>query len=612
MADGAPVLAATLRFVLFALVALVGPGIAVQRLLRLRVDPALVLPIGYAFAAAAGALSLGSGRPALFGALVAALDLALLLPLGPWTRAPGPSLRGALPALAVFGAFLALTQFPMNRRLPSGDFAMDSLERVDTAFHVAVTWELTNYPPQVPGLSGHALGYHVGPHLVRAMAYRWAGTHPYDAITRFDLALQTLALVLALRGLAAALGGGAWAVGLAPLTLLFGDLAWVFAGNALARWWTELMGGNVLVSLAFGNSLVPAVAIGLGACVALVRRDRGEGARWLTIAALLGLALPFFKVFLAAQLAACGLLATLLARRRGSPAPGVLAVAIPAALGLAWLATGPGGRAVEVLIDPLAPVARLRQVLGLAPAEGATLVAWGALWLALALGARALALPEAMRSALAGDAVRATLAWAALLGWPVALLVRVTADQEFNEAVYFTNVSGVLLWVFGVLALERLVSPPRAAVVALVALVSLPNAVEFAWRKAATPPDVVPARVLEAMQRLSEDSPPGEVVLMRPYSRYPPPPIVFAGRRVAYTLFLGYLRQFVPAAAVRQRAEDVRAFFRAESPDEARAIANRLGARHVFLQGSQAMGDGARAALEPVYVKKDTALYRVR
>jgi hypothetical protein len=208
-----------------------------------------------------------------------------------------------------------------------------------------------------------------------------------------------------------------------------------------------------------------------------------------------------------------------------------------------------------------------------------------------------------------------SLALLALLGWPVAMLLRVTADQQFNEAVYFTNASGAVLWLFVVLVLERHVArhPARGAPALLgVAALSLPASVEFAWRKAATPADVVPARVLEATQRLAADSRPGDVVLIRPYSRYPPPPIVFVGRRVAYTFYWGYLRQFVPSAQALARSAEVRGFFRAESAEQARAIARRLNTRHVFLQGSQAMGAGARAILEPIYVKKDTALYRVR
>ncbi len=62
----------------FALVALLGPGLGLQRLLRLRVDPALALPLGAAWAALAYALSLALGVAWLFPALVAAALLPLL------------------------------------------------------------------------------------------------------------------------------------------------------------------------------------------------------------------------------------------------------------------------------------------------------------------------------------------------------------------------------------------------------------------------------------------------------------------------------------------------------------------------------------------------------
>ena len=56
-----------------------------------------------------------------------------------------------------------------------GAFRLDVGEHVDTAVHVGVTWELVaSYPPQVPGLAGVPMRYHVGSHLVRAAAVRWA------------------------------------------------------------------------------------------------------------------------------------------------------------------------------------------------------------------------------------------------------------------------------------------------------------------------------------------------------------------------------------------------------------------------------------------------------
>src|SRR5436309_2042383 len=143
-------LAATARYAAFLLVALVGPGAGLQRLAGVSVDPALVLPVGLAFAAAAYWLSLVTGLQWLFPVAVG-LAWAILVWRRGGTRAAGPSLRGALaPALAIV-AFLAVTQYRWNRVASSGEFLLDPLVAYDTAFHVGLVRELTlGYPPQVP------------------------------------------------------------------------------------------------------------------------------------------------------------------------------------------------------------------------------------------------------------------------------------------------------------------------------------------------------------------------------------------------------------------------------------------------------------------------------
>ncbi len=76
-------------------------------------------------------------------------------------------------------ALLAATQYPWNRLDASGDFLLDPLVTFDSAFHVGLTHELViGHPPQVPGVSGFPLGYHLGTDLVRAAALRWAGPTP--------------------------------------------------------------------------------------------------------------------------------------------------------------------------------------------------------------------------------------------------------------------------------------------------------------------------------------------------------------------------------------------------------------------------------------------------
>jgi hypothetical protein len=230
------------------------------------------------------------------------------------------------------------------------------------------------------------------------------------------------------------------------------------------------------------------------------------------------------------------------------------------------------------------------------------------------LGLRLLALPGALRALGSRSVALVVLGTMALVGWPIALLLRLSADREFNEAVYFTVQSGALLWLFVALALERLaLSGIRPGLlVAIAAALSLPATAELVIRKALSPPDVVPARVLEAMAALAGDSRPGDVVLMRPYSRFPPPPVVFVRRRLPYTIYLPYMRQFAPPALLHARSELLRSFFRSSDPTEAGRLAAELHARHVFVHGPQPIGPGARAILDPIYLKQDTGLYRIR
>ena len=201
---------------------------------------------------------------------------------------------------------LAATQYPWNRPAAGGEFLLDPLVPYDTAFHVGLTRELAiGYPPQVPGVSGFPLGYHLGIDLVRAAALRWAAVDPYDSISRFDVTLGAWALILALRAATHALGGSPRAVALAGFTPLLTDLSWVFAFDPEAHWWADLLRGNVLLSLALSSPTVPALALALGAVVALARHDGTRaGRRWLALAAALAAAVPFFKVFLGAHLAA--------------------------------------------------------------------------------------------------------------------------------------------------------------------------------------------------------------------------------------------------------------------------------------------------------------------
>src|SRR5688500_222054 len=97
-------LLATLRYAVFALVAIAGPGIAVQRLARVAVDPALVLPLGIAATAGAYWLSLVLGLAWVYPLIVGGFAVVLLAGRRPWTLVDRPSLRGAIaPVVATIG-----------------------------------------------------------------------------------------------------------------------------------------------------------------------------------------------------------------------------------------------------------------------------------------------------------------------------------------------------------------------------------------------------------------------------------------------------------------------------------------------------------------------------
>ena len=607
-------------FVAFAAAAVLLPGAALQRLFRVQIDPSLVVPLGTACCAASYWLSLRTGVPALFPTALAAILLgAWLFGRGPLGFAPGPPLRGALaPALGLV-ALLAVTQYPWNRvDSATGEFMLDPLVTFDSAFHVGLTNELAaSYPPQVPGVSGFPIGYHLGTDLVRAAALRWAHVSPWDSLTRLDVTLWGLALVLSLRALAARLGAPPLAVTLVPWTLLLTDFSFAFARNPQAHWWTDLLRGNLLLSLVYANPLVPALGLALGCLLALSRFEETGRRGHLALAALQAAAVPFFKVFLGAQLLLGLGVAFLLAR--GARRSGLLAVAAPAALVTALLALGQGGETLAVRLAPLDLVRVTRETLGLAPVDGIALVAAALVWLFLSLGLRAVGLPDALRG-LRGPTLGSALAAMALCGWPLGLLLRVSAPEVLagqkvvNDAAYLVEQSGPLLWVFAALGLARFATSRarRVVVVAALLLFATPATWQYVVNKARTAPDRMPAPMVRAMDALATASSPGDVVLQRPGGRWPPAPVVLAGRRVPYERFTPYLTQFVAKADLEARHESVFRFFRTEDSAEAIQIARSLGASYLALYGSDRVRFDTAGLLESVYEEEGARVYRIR
>ena len=609
-------LAATARYAAFLLIALVGPGASVQRLFGAAVDPALVLPLGIAFTAGAYWLSLVTGLPWLFPIAVIAVDAVLAWRRG-GGRAEGPSLRGAVAPAAALIALLAVTQYPWNRVSAGGEFLLDgSLVPYDTAFHVGLVRELTlGYPPQVPGVAGFPLGYHLGTDLVRAAALGWAGIDPYDSIARFDVTVFAIALLLAVRAAAARLGLPPAGVALAGWTLVATDFSFVFAANPQAHWWADLLRGNLLVSLALANPVVPSLALALGALVALSRAAEGEGRGWWLLGAALGVAVPFFKVFLGAHL----VLGLLMAMLRSSRPRALGAVAAAVAVATLALALGQGGQSVTVSFAPLDLVRVTRESLGLPALSGGRLLAWSVAWIVASLGLRVLGLPTAVRALARRDVLAPALAVMALAAWPLGLLFRVSAPEMLegqkavNDAAYLVEEGGPLLWLFAAGTIGAWIEAHRRSrmpIVAVAALLALPSTVQFVARKAIEPPDPMPAPIVRAMRALAAASRPGEVVLQRPGARYPPAPVIMIGRRVPYERFTPWLTQFAPAAALEARHEVVYRFFHTEDASEARAIARALGARYLVLYGADRVRFDPAGVLVPIYEEDGARVFR--
>jgi hypothetical protein len=615
-------LEATLRYSAFAGLGIVLPGLAVLRLFGLPREVGLVLPCGLSVAAGLSWLGLVAGAPWLFPAGVALLVATAALRRSPWPPS-GPSLSGATAAILATVVALAFTQYRWNRVGPGGDFLLDPFVAFDTAFHVGLTRELTlGYPPQVPGIAGFPLGYHLGIDLVRASALRLAGIDPYDSIARFDVTLLAIALILALRGLTAAVGGSRAAVALSGFIPLATDFSFVFAGNPQAHWWADLLRGNVLVSLALANPVIPGLALTLAALTALarVRESGGESPplHWLAVAAGLGFAVPFFKVFLGAHLL-LGLLTAAILRPRDRR--NALLVAVPVAFGTALLALGQGGATVVVVMAPFDLVQVTRQTLGLLPASGLRFAAFAVLWLVASFGVRAVGIPEALRALRAGSLPAAALATMALAAWPLGLLFRVSAPEVLpgqlavNDAAYLVEQGGPLLAVFAAIVLGRWLQADKRlgiAAIAFAAALSLPATLQFVIKKARTAPDPIPAPMVRAMAALSGVSAPGEVILQRPAARYPPVPVILAGRRVPYERFTPWLTQFASPEALQERHETVYRFFHTTDPAEARAIAGRLGTRFLCLYGS----DRVRFPIDELYTlvfeEPGARVYRLR
>jgi hypothetical protein len=118
--------------------------------------------------------------------------------------------------------------------------------------------------------------------------------------------------------------------------------------------------------------------------------------------------------------------------------------------------------------------------------------------------------------------------------------------------------------------------------------------------------------MVRAMAALEAVSVRGDVVLQRPAARYPPAPVVLAGRRVPYERFTPYLTQFASKEALEARHLVVYRFFRTRDRIEALEIVRLLGASFVALYGLDRVRFDTSGVLEPVHEEPGARLFRIR
>jgi hypothetical protein len=231
----------------------------------------------------------------------------------------------------------------------------------------------------------------------------------------------------------------------------------------------------------------------------------------------------------------------------------------------------------------------------------------------------AVGLPDALR-ALRGPALGSALAAMALCGWPLGLLLRVSAPEVLegqkvvNDAAYLVEQSGPLLWVFAVLGLARFASSPAPSSGRRGRYAALRDARDLAVRRQEGHYRPGPhagadgARDGRARHRFepgatSCSSGPADAGRRRPWCS--------PAGGVSYERFTPYLTQFVSKADLEARHETVFRFFRTEDPAEAIQIARSLGASYLALYGSDRVRFDTAGLLESVYEEEGARVYRI-
>ena len=559
----------------FALLAVVGPGPrrAAARCAPRRPGPR---PAARHRRRCAGAYWLSSSRatPGSSCGLLAAIVAAACPARVPGGAPTARSWRGA-----VRSRVAAVVAAPRRRRSTrgtasraDGEFLLDPFVRLRTRRSTSASRasSTAGYPPQVPGVSGFPLGYHLGPDLVRAAALRFAGVRSLTTRSRASTSRWARwrwswpCARAAAR--AAARRRSRWRS--RP------GRCWPPTSRSSSRRTRRRTGGRTCCAATCSSrSRCPTrscrrSALGLGvARGARPRTRRGEGRGWLVLSALL---------------AAGGAVLQGLPRRapaaRAGPARSLLGDGRHARRCWPWspcharsataaLVLGQGGadarRPAWRRSTSCAPRAR-RSACPRWPASPS--LVWALLWIVASLGLR-VAGPARRGARAARAAASARPRWRAmaLCAWPLGLLFRVSAPEmlpgqtAINDAAYLVEQGGAA-------ALDLHGGRARALAGAAAARLR-PAAGGRCWRcprprsssiKKAGDAAGSDARAAwcAPCARWKPPAVPATSCCSGPGARYPPLPVLLAGRRVPYERFTPYLTQFVAARGARAAARD--------------------------------------------------------
>jgi len=603
------------RAVAALLVAHVLPGLLavnVFSLGRSRFDRFVMAAVlGGPMAAAVYWVSLVTGRSWSYALLLAIVDLAAVASVVlARRRAPDTarSSRREIVLLGVWATLVATTYFLTTGVLfapdAAGNLVLDPSLQRDTLFHVGLVRSLeSSYPPELLSVSGETARYHAGYHLQLAAWSRFFGIDPFDGVYRVGPVWSLVLLVLSTYAFGLRFHASPRRA-LVTAVLIFGaGLGFVFAGAPGADWWSLVFMDVALVSIFLVNPFLPALPLLFVGLSNLDDRSKGAGFGALLASSLAFAALLTTKVFLGAQIL-LALAIALLGARRNERRDGVVIglFCLPFILATLFSAgesnTSVGVRPLEIVRYSTEKLgwenaSRLLADVGSGRVDASSLVASLGLtvfWLSGFLGLRLFGAARVLVD-LRGSFVRRVAATFVAIGFPLALLVRIAPAEAtglsrveaINDVLWLSTQSGILLWFWTTEVLARL--PWRPSVLALLALTAFPSTVQHFFYHASLPPDVVPAREVEAARAAARVSRPGDVWVEPPDRKHPSVVAYMAGRPVVYDGYVGYDYMFVPRSELDERRHALAQFWQTEDPGYAAWFLSLYDVR--FIHGAE-------------------------